>query len=76
MFNYWKENDIDPIEAKREAYGLGNEMSKIKDENNIMIPIDILDYLSKKSNTNIDELIKSYVTGLIYCQKEMNKNRQ
>ena len=75
MFQYWK-NEIDPIEAKIEAYGLGNAMSRIKDENNIMIPIDILDYLSKKSNINIDELIESYVTGLISCQKEMNKNRE
>ena len=76
MFNYWKKKDIDPIEAKIEAYGLGNAMSRIKDENNIMIPIDILEYLSKKSNTNTDELIKSYVTGLICCQKETNKNRE
>lgn len=70
MFHYWKKKDIDPIEAKIEAYGLGNAMSRIKDENNIMIPIDILDYLSKKSNINTDELIKSYVTGLICSKKK------
>lgn len=75
MFNYWNKKDIDPIEAKIEAYGLGNAMSKVKDENNIMIPIDILDYLSKKSNINTDELIKSYVTGLISYQK-INKSRE
>ena len=74
MFNYWKKNDIDSVEAKIEAYGLGNVMSKIKDENNIIIPIDILDYLSKKSNINTDELIKSYIAGFISCRKEMNKN--
>lgn len=74
MFHYWNEKDIDPVEAKIEAYGLGNAMSKIKDENNIMIPIDILDYLSKKSNVNTDELIKSYVTGFISCKKGINKN--
>ena len=75
MFDYWNKKDIDPIEAKIEAYGLGNAMSKVKDENTIMIPIDILDYLSKKSNINTDELIKSYVTGLISYQK-MNKNQE
>ena len=75
MFLYWK-NDIDPIEAKIEAYGLGNAMSKIKDENNITIPIDVLEYFSKKSNTNTDELIKSYVTGYISAQKEMDKHRE
>lgn len=70
MFHYWEQKDIDPIEAKIEAFGLGNAMSMIKDENNIMIPIDILDYLSKKSNINKDELIKSYVTGFRYYLKE------
>ena len=75
MFLYWK-NNIDPIEAKIEAYGLGNAMSKIKDDNNIMIPIDILDYISKKSNVSKEELINSYITGFISCQKEMNKDRE
>ena len=65
---------MDPVEAKIEAYGLGNAMGKIKDENNIMIPLDILDYLSKKSKVNTDELIKSYVTGYICCKNETNKN--
>ena len=69
MFRYWNKKDIDPIEAKIEAYGLGNMMSSIKDENNIIIPMDILDYLSKKSKINTDELIKSYVTGLIHGKK-------
>ena len=69
MFNYWKK-DIDPIEAKIEAYGLGNMMSKIKDENSIIIPIDILNYLAKKANINSDDLIKSYITGLINSKKE------
>lgn len=49
-------------------------MGKIKNENNIMIPLDILDYLSKKSKVNTDELIKSYVTGYICCKNETNKN--
>ena len=75
MFHYWKK-EIDPIEAKIEAYGLGNAMGRIKDEYNIMIPIDILDYLSKKSNINIDELIKSYVTGFLCCKNVINKNQQ
>lgn len=75
MLCYWKKKDIDPIEARIEAYGLGNAMSRIKDENSIMIPIDILDYLAKKSNINTDELIKSYVTGVICYKKNINKNR-
>ena len=76
MFQYWKEKDLDPIEAKIEAYGLGNAMSKIKDENNIIIPVDVLDYIAKKSNTNIDELIELYVKGFICCSKELYKKRE
>ena len=74
-FLNWK-NNIDPIDAKIEAYGLGNAMSKIKDDNNIMIPIDILNYISKKSNTTTDELIKSYITGYIYCQNEIKADEK
>ena len=70
MFDYWNKKDIDPIEAKIEAYGLGNEMSKMEEGNNNMIPMDILNYLSEKSNIQIEELIKSYVTGVISLKKE------
>lgn len=69
MFHYWKK-DIDSIEAKIEAYGLGNMMSKIRDENNIIIPMDILNYLAQKAHINTDELIKSYMIGLINGKKE------
>ena len=51
-------------------------MSMIKDENNIVIPIDILNYFSKKYNVNTDELIDSYITGFLKSQKEMNKKQE
>ena len=64
MFLHW-EKDMNPIEAKIEAYGLGSMMSKNKDENNILIPLDILKYLAQKSHLNTDDLIKSYMTGFL-----------
>ena len=70
MFLYW-EKEVDPIEAKIEAYGLGNMMSKTKDENNILIPLDILEYLAQKSHLNTDDLIKSYMIGFL---NEKNEN--
>ena len=68
MFLYW-EKDTDSIEAKIEAYGLGNMMSKTKDENDILIPLDILEYLAQKSHLNTDDLIKSYMTGFLNGKK-------
>ena len=68
MFLCWKGN-FDSIEAKIEAYGLGSMMGQIEDENTIIIPKDILNYLAEKSNVNIEELIKSFIAGFMNNQK-------
>ena len=72
MFFQWKD-DIDPVEAKIEAYGLGNMMSKIKDENSMEIPLNILNYLAKKSHINTDDLIKAYLTGVLNARESNQK---
>lgn len=72
---YWN-NDLEPVEAKIEAYGLGNMMSKIKDENSIVIPLDILNYIAKKSHLNTEDLIKSYITGLTNGRKVNDMNNK
>ena len=71
MFEYWKK-DIDPIEAKIEAYGLGNMMSQINDKNSAIIPLDILDYIAQKANIDKNDLIMPYVKGLINKEQEKN----
>ena len=71
-FMNWQ-NHINPIEAKIEAYGLGNMMGQVNDENNVFIPLDILMYYKEKTNLNIEELIKAYVTGLINGKKDYIK---
>ena len=70
------EKNLEPVEAKIEAYGLGNMMSQIKDENSILIPLDILNYIAKKSQVNTEDLIKSYITGLINGQKASKINNK
>lgn len=72
MFLHW-DSDIDSIEAKIEAYGLGNMMSQVRDENSIIIPLDILKHLAKKSHINTEDLINPYIGGLMNSQKEKNK---
>ena len=71
MFENWKK-DIDPIEAKIEAYGLGNMMSQINNKNSTVIPLDILGYIAKKANMDVNELIMPYVKGLINEKQEKN----
>ena len=69
MFLHW-EKDVDPIEAKIEAYGLGNMMSNVKDKNSITIPLNILKQKKKKSNLDIEKLIEPYIEGLMNSKKQ------
>lgn len=69
MFLNWKK-DINPLEAKIEAYGLGNMIGQKINEDNMLIPLDILDYLAQKSNTKTEDLIKSYIVGLTNIQSK------
>ena len=76
---FWPTNQSErsgDVEAKIEAYGLGSMMSQIKDENSILIPLDILNYIAKKSHVNTEDLIKSYITGLINGQKASKINNK
>ena len=75
MYKYWK-NHINSKEAKDEAYRLGKMMSNIKDKSSVIIPLDILEYISKKSNIDINILVTSYIKGLINSQKENTKQLQ
>ena len=74
MFSHW-EKDIDSIEAKIEAYGLGNMMSNAEDKNNIVVPMDILEYIAQKTNVKTEDLIKSYIKGVITGQKNKISDR-
>ncbi len=69
MFSHWEKN-IDPVEAKIEAYGLGNMMSNVEDKNSIVVPMDILEYIAQKTNVKTEDLIKLYIKGVIVGQKK------
>ena len=69
MFKYWKKY-TNQKEAINDAYSLGMMMSHINDKSSVIIPLDILEYISKKSNVNINELVTTYIKGLINSQKE------
>ncbi|MDO5132944.1 MAG: hypothetical protein Q4D81_08175 [Eubacteriales bacterium] len=69
MFLFWKE-DTDPVEIRIEAYGLGRMEGMEGTNDVILVPMDILVYLSEKSRISIDELIKPYVLGFVNGRKE------
>lgn len=73
LFKYWKK-DIDFEEAKKEAYKIGEMMSKLEDRSSVIIPLDVLEYISKKSNINMNDLINSYVKGLLSGQPDEISN--
>ena len=69
MFRYWKE-DVDPIEVRIEAYGLGRMAGMSGDATGIQVPLDILDELAKKCGLKTDDLIRPYMTGVLNGRKE------
>ena len=69
IFQYWKK-DLNSDEAKLEAYKFGEMMSHVKDKDSVIIPLDILEYISKKSNISIKVLATSYVKGFISGKQE------
>ncbi len=63
MFWFWG-NDVDPVEAVIEAYGLGTMAANNVDREIIEIPYDILDELAKRYGLERARLIKAFVKGL------------
>lgn len=79
LFQHWK-RDLNSDEAKLEAYRFGEMMSLIKDKDSVIIPLDILEYISKKSNISIKVLATSYLKGFISdkqnTKQELQKKEQ
>lgn len=75
MFRLWAE-DLDPIEVKIEAYGMGRMAAQCGEDSNLQIPYDILVALGKKYQVNTEELMRSFVKGLTMERKdrELPKN--
>ena len=59
----WQEG-ITPVEMKIEAFGLGRYMGVHLDESEIVIPMDVLELMSKTSGVPVEELAKAYIKGV------------
>ena len=59
----WAEN-IDPVELKIEAFGLGRFMGSHGDRYEMHIPVDIFEMMSEKYDISVYELSKAYIKGM------------
>ena len=64
MLLLWQE-DLDPIEVKIEAYGMGRMAAQYGEENSIQIPYDILTDLARMYHIDPEDLLRSFVKGLM-----------
>lgn len=69
MFSLWSE-ELEPIEVRIEAYGLGLMAAQRSDKNGIQIPYDILTFLAKKYGMDPEDLMKPFMKGLMTELKE------
>ncbi len=69
MLSSWKE-DADPVEVNIEIYGLGRYYGLHGDKNNLSVPLDILESVSKHYSMDLEGLYSVYMKGLLNGIKE------
>ncbi|MBQ7172417.1 MAG: hypothetical protein IJR89_09105 [Clostridia bacterium] len=72
MFRLWKK-DLDPIEVKIEAFGMGRMAAQYADENDVRIPYDILSALAGMYRIDTEDLMRSFAKGLMMERKDREK---
>ncbi len=63
MMSSWADS-ADPKGIEEEAYDLGRHYGLYDDRNDMTIPVDILEELSKRYDVDVKTLYQAYVTGL------------
>ena len=64
MFMFWRE-DMDPVEVRIEAFGIGRMAAQSGEKNGFQIPYDILTYLAQRYGLETEDLFKPFVKGLM-----------
>lgn len=65
----WDE-ELDSVSVKIEIYSLGFHSGLKQDKDDISIPFNILEEISKKFDIKLEELINAYTVGIINGVKE------
>lgn len=71
----WNE-DLDPVTIKIEIYSLGVHAGLHQDKEDISIPYDILEQISKRFSIRMEQLINAYTKGIIEGIKQKNSNEE
>ena len=69
IYMLWQE-DLDPIEVRTEAYGLGRMASRQGEKNSVQIPFDILNVLAERFHLETEELMKPFGKGMLIGFRE------
>ena len=67
------EDDLDPVEVRIEAFGMGRAAARHDEDNNIQIPYDILTNLSERYDVDREDLLRSFFKGLMVEQRDREK---
>lgn len=69
LYLYW-DDEVDPVEVRIEAYGLGRMYAQKGEKHSVQIPLDLLEHLAKKYHLDTEDLMKPFVKGLLNGFKE------
>ncbi len=70
------DKDVDPVEIKVELFGLGRYMGRYDRSGIAVIPLDIIDLISKKYGIRREELIKPYTKGVLDSMDDYLRRRE
>ena len=73
MKQIWDE-DLDPVTIKIEVYSLGVHSGMYQDKEDLSVPFDILEEISKKFDIRLEELANAYIKGSIDGMKQKKRN--
>lgn len=71
----WRD-DLDPVEVRIEAFGMGRAAARNDEDNNVQIPYDILTNLSKRYDVDREDLMRSFVKGLMMEKRDREKPKR
>ena len=73
-FMLWKD-DLDPVEVKIEAFGMGRMAAQYGEDSNLQIPYDILTSLAKRYDADPGDLMRAFVKGLITERRDIENKK-
>lgn len=70
------DKELDPISVKIEIYSLGTRAGIFEEEDNISMPLDILEEVSKKFSIRLEELTRAFSKGVIDGLEEKERRKR